>query len=167
MKTYLKGQMVHFHFRGSGHTTKFWLLPDALLHDTEGEFHFRWAQHHAGYLNDTYGIAVSPYQNSHEENTVRKHLIRQSMVRLNHSAKSNGLCIEGVASAFTPKVVCALIALIRNHPDEMMFVQINRFDSTCHRYESKSADLSRVHPPAQIEQHIDALSRYLGSYVPA
>lgn len=125
---------IRLHHRAPGHSTKFWITPDGRFHDTGGRYHFRWAQANAAWLKDHYGVKVAPYIDARDEDPLRIHLVCQGMVRVNHLVRTNRLRIEGMAGAFSEKVVAALQEFITRHREDVCAVRANRFEAGGRRY---------------------------------
>lgn len=155
---------ITFHNRGHGHSTKFWLLPDGQLHDTDGAYHYLWAQRHLSFLQEKYGITLNEaLAKSTEEQPVRLALIQQKMVRVHHSGRRNLLTVEGTWQGLSEPVLRSLRTLITSQPDDITSVCVNCFNQSAESYDSAFANFVGCFDPKYRNTKIDALFKAIDS----
>jgi hypothetical protein len=122
-----------FSGRAIGLTSKMWIMKTGKVFSTNGQWHYLWALQNKKMLEEQFFIDFANLTINSDEQTVRLHLIKQGMFRLNHEAKGNRVTIEGLSKYFNKIVKDSILGLVMDNADDFSYLNITLFDESAER----------------------------------
>ena len=122
-----------FDGKAIGLTSKMWIMKTGKVFSTNGQWHYLWALQNKKMLEEQFFIDFSDLTTKSDEQTVRLHLIKQGMFRLNHEARGNRVTIEGLSKYFNKRVKDSILGLVMDNADDFSYLNITLFDESVER----------------------------------